>query len=174
MVATMQRLQLNFKKHGMQALASRLNIAQNLLLKSVVAKALDTRVQLLQRRYPQVHNPISYNAQKLTKDVSLSVKSIISSILNFSHFQCVEALSESNSSLAVELCDLLTSYEMEGLLQAHDSIASLTDRAYCSPSNMNTMPAKIPLHQSHSTPLNSLQHVESRGYCSSSEDIKKV
>lgn len=70
MVATMQRLQVNFKKHGMHALASRLNIAQNLLLKSVVAKALDTRVQLLQRRYPQVQNPISYNVQKLTKDVS--------------------------------------------------------------------------------------------------------
>jgi hypothetical protein len=70
MVATMQRLQANFKKHGMHALASRLNIAQNLLLKSVVAKALDTRVQLLHRRFPRVHNPISYNAQKLTKDVS--------------------------------------------------------------------------------------------------------
>lgn len=70
MVATMQRLQTNFKKHGMHALASRLNIAQNLLLKSVVAKALDTRVQLLQRRFPRVQNPISYNAQKLTKDVS--------------------------------------------------------------------------------------------------------
>lgn len=70
MVATMQRLQMNLKKHGMNALASRLNIAQNLLLKSVVAKALDTRVQLLQRRFPRVHNPISYNAQKLTKDVS--------------------------------------------------------------------------------------------------------
>lgn len=70
MVATMQRLQANFKKHGMNALASRLNVAQNLLLKSVVAKALDTRVQLLHRRYPRVQNPISYNAQKLTKDVS--------------------------------------------------------------------------------------------------------
>jgi hypothetical protein len=69
MVATMQRLQTNFKKHGMHALASRLNVAQNLLLKSVVAKALDTRVQLLQRRYPRVQNPISYNVQKLTKDV---------------------------------------------------------------------------------------------------------
>ena len=70
MVATMQRLQTNFKKHGMHALASRLNIAQNLLLKSVVAKALDTRIQLLQRRFPRVQNPISYNAQKLTKDVN--------------------------------------------------------------------------------------------------------
>lgn len=95
-------------------------------------------------------------------------------------FQCVEALSESNSSLAVELCDLLTSYEMEGLLQAHDSIASLTDRVYCSPANMhlhaisnsnlNTMPAKTPLHQTLS---NNLQN-DSKGYSSSTEDIKKV
>lgn len=76
---------------------------------------------------------------------------------------------------------------MEGLLQAHDSIASLTDRVYCSPSNMNmhsllnsslssnlnnsnTMPAKIPLHQSLSS---NLQH-DSKGYSSSTEDIKKV
>lgn len=73
MVATMQRLQTNFKKHGMLALASHLNSAQNLLLKSVVAKALDTRVQLLQRRFPHVQNPISYNVQKLTKDVRYMV-----------------------------------------------------------------------------------------------------
>lgn len=81
----------------------------------------------------------------------------------------------------MELCDLLTSYEMEGLLQAHDSIASLTDRVYCSPANMNTMPVKIPLHQSLSNNLqvnnlqaNNLQHEQSKGYSSSSEDIKKV
>jgi hypothetical protein len=84
-------------------------------------------------------------------------------------------LSESNSSQAVELCDLLTSYEMEGLLQAHDSIASLTDRAYCTPAqmtmNMNTMPSKIPLHQSLS---NNLQNHDVKGYSSSTEDIKKV
>jgi hypothetical protein len=60
---------------------------------------------------------------------------------------------------------------MEGLLQAHDSIASLTDRVYCSPQNMNTMPAKIPLHQSLS---NSLHNEGSKGYNSSTEDIKKV
>lgn len=82
----------------------------------------------------------------------------------------MEALSESNSHLANELCDLLTSYEMEGLLQAHDSIASLTDRAYCSQSNLNVIPAKIPLH--HTTSNNLKQ--ESKGYSSSSEDIKKV
>lgn len=96
--------------------------------------------------------------------------------------QCVEALSESNSSQAVELCDLLTSYEMEGLLQAHDSIASLTDRAYCTPQqltmNMNTMPSKIPLHQTMSNisniSNNNLQNHDVKGYSSSTEDIKKV
>lgn len=80
-------------------------------------------------------------------------------------------MSESNSHLANELCDLLTSYEMEGLLQAHDSIASLTDRAYCSPSNMNTMQAKVPLHNTMS---NNLKHEQMKGYSSSNEDIKKV
>lgn len=90
MVATMQRLQINFKKHGMHALASRLNIAQNLLLKSVVAKALDTRVQLLQRRFPRVHNPISYNAQKLTKDVSFLQVSYQQSLKTFSYFSVLK------------------------------------------------------------------------------------
>lgn len=60
---------------------------------------------------------------------------------------------------------------MEGLLQAHDSIASLTDRAYCSQSNMNTMQAKAPLHAAMS---NNLKHEQMKGYSSSNEDIKKV
>lgn len=151
MVATMQRLQSNFKKYGMHALANRLTIAQNLLLKSVVAKALDTRVELLQRRYPRVENPMSFNAQKLTKN-------------------CLEVLSDTNSSTAVELCDLLTSYEMEGLLQAHDSIASLTDRIYASPSTVTTMLAKNSLNHAES---NNLKNDTLKNYHSSNEDIKK-
>ncbi|CAO1401987.1 unnamed protein product [Diamesa serratosioi] len=151
MVATMQRLQSNFKKYGMHALANRLTIAQNLLLKSVVAKALDTRVELLQRRYPRVENPMSFNVQKLTKN-------------------CLEVLSDTNSSTAVELCDLLTSYEMEGLLQAHDSIASLTDRIYASPSTVTTMLAKNSLIQTSS---NNIKNDTLKNYHSSNEDIKK-
>lgn len=65
---------------------------------------------------------------------------------------------------------------MEGLLQAHDSIASLTDRAYCPPStninNINTVPPKIPVHHTNST--SNLKQPESKGYSSSNEDIKKV
>lgn len=79
------------------------------------------------------------------------------------YLKCVEALSESNSHLANELCDLLTSYEMEGLLQSHDSIASLTDRAYRSQSI-------TPLHN---VTANVLNH-DNKSYSSSSEDIKKV
>lgn len=41
----------------------------------------------------------------------------------------VDQLSHDNSSLAIELCDLLSTYEIEGLFEAHDRIASLTDSA---------------------------------------------
>lgn len=37
-------------------------------------------------------------------------------------------LAQSSSQDAIELCNLLSTYEMEGLLQAHDRIASTTDR----------------------------------------------
>lgn len=40
----------------------------------------------------------------------------------------IDQLAHSNSSVAIELCDLLSTYEMEGLLEAHDRIASLTDQ----------------------------------------------
>lgn len=60
---------------------------------------------------------------------------------------------------------------MEGLLQAHDSIASLTDRAYCSPNSINVVPPpKIPVHHTNSNSLKA----ETKGYSSSNEDIKKV
>ena len=55
------------------------------------------------------------------------------------HFycQCVESLAQSSSPSAIELCDLLSTYEMEGLLLAHDRIASTTDR---SPALVNAIP----------------------------------
>lgn len=45
------------------------------------------------------------------------------------NLQCVESLAQSNSQDAIELCNLLSTYEMEGLLQAHDRIATTTDRS---------------------------------------------
>lgn len=43
--------------------------------------------------------------------------------------QFVESLAQSSSPAAIELCDLLSTYEMEGLLLAHDRIATTTDRS---------------------------------------------
>lgn len=49
-----------------------------------------------------------------------------------SHFgcvsQCVELLAQSSSPDAIEFCNLQSTYEMEGLLEAHDLIATDTDR----------------------------------------------
>lgn len=45
------------------------------------------------------------------------------------NLQFVESLAQSSSPAAIELCDLLSTYEMEGLLLAHDRIATTTDRS---------------------------------------------
>ena len=42
--------------------------------------------------------------------------------------QCVELLAQSSSPDAIEFCNLQSTYEMEGLLEAHDLIATDTDR----------------------------------------------
>lgn len=42
--------------------------------------------------------------------------------------QCVELLAQSSSPDAIEFCNLQSTYEMEGLLEAHDLIANDTDR----------------------------------------------
>jgi hypothetical protein len=67
----------------------------------------------------------------------------------------VESLSQSNSPAAIELCDLLSTYEMEGLLQAHDRIATSTDRT---PAMMTHSPVSTLLSEksdtSHTSTLN--------------------
>uniref|UniRef100_A0A182MG91 Guanylate kinase-like domain-containing protein n=1 Tax=Anopheles culicifacies TaxID=139723 RepID=A0A182MG91_9DIPT len=110
LVAALQRLQGHLNKHGLAALAGRVTAAQSLLLGPGIARALAVRTAVLERRRPKVPNPICPNAQALAKD-------------------CVESLAQSGSPTAIELCDLLSTYEMEGLLLAHDRIASTTDRS---------------------------------------------
>ncbi|XP_055609232.1 protein PALS1 isoform X2 [Uranotaenia lowii] len=110
LVSALQRLQGHLNKHGLAALAGRVTAAQSLLLGPGIARALAARTAVLERRRPRIQNPICSNAQALAKD-------------------CVESLAQSNSTAAVELCDLLSTYEMEGLLLAHDRIASTTDRS---------------------------------------------
>ncbi|XP_058061861.1 uncharacterized protein LOC131212130 [Anopheles bellator] len=110
LVAALQRLQGHLNKHGLASLAGRVTAAQSLLLGPGIARALAVRSAVLERRRPKVQNPICSNAQALAKD-------------------CVESLAQSGSPAAIELCDLLSTYEMEGLLLAHDRIATTTDRS---------------------------------------------
>lgn len=94
-VTALQRLQAQLNKNGLSTLSGRVAAAQSLLLGPGVARALATRAAVLQRRRPRISNPVTSNAQLLAKD-------------------CVETLTQSNSSDAIELCDLLSTYEMEG------------------------------------------------------------
>lgn len=73
-----------------------------------MAHVLAARSAVLQRRRPRVAGPLHVNALGLQKEI-------------------VEMLSQSNTAAAIELGNLLTSHEMEGLLLAHDRIASHTD-----------------------------------------------
>lgn len=112
-------------------MAGRVTAAQSLLLGPGVARALATRTAVLQRRRPRTANPDILNAQVLAKD-------------------CVETLTQSNSASAIELCDLLSTYEMEGLLQAHDRIATITDRT---PSAIAPPAIPMPMKLLNSNPI---------------------
>ncbi|XP_067635690.1 uncharacterized protein sdt isoform X3 [Eurosta solidaginis] len=108
LIAALTRLQNQLTKNGMSTLAGRVSAAHNVLSGAGVAHALAARTAVLQRRRPRVANPVSVNATSLQKDI-------------------VEFLTQSNSVAAIELGNLLTSHEMEGLLLAHDRVATLTD-----------------------------------------------
>lgn len=108
LIAALTRLQNQLTKNGMSTLASRVSAAHNMLNSAGVAHALAARAAVLQRRRPRVANPVSVNATSMQKDI-------------------VELLTQSNSAAAIELGNLLTSHEMEGLLLAHDRVATLTD-----------------------------------------------
>ena len=69
-MAALQRLQTQLNKEGLATLAGRVTAAQSLLLGPAVARALDIRAAVLQRRRPRIHNPLCSNVQMLAKDVS--------------------------------------------------------------------------------------------------------
>lgn len=108
LIAALTRLQSQLTKNGMTTLAGRVSAAHNILSNPGVAHALAARTAVLQRRRPKVTNPVSTNAMELQKDI-------------------VELLTKSNSASAIELGNLLTSHEMEGVLLAHDRVATHTD-----------------------------------------------
>ncbi|XP_046802404.1 protein PALS1-like isoform X2 [Lucilia cuprina] len=108
LIAALTRLQSQLTKNGMTTLAGRVSAAHNILSNPGVAHALAARQAVLQRRRPKVNQPVSTNAMELQKDI-------------------VELLAKSNSASAIELGNLLTSHEMEGLLLAHDRVATHCD-----------------------------------------------
>lgn len=130
MVAALQQLQGQLNKNGLASLAGRVTNVQSLLLGPVVARALQIRSAVLQRRRPRTENAIRTNAKTLAKEVSsffwVSITAIC--LISLLNLQCVEMLAQSSSPDAIEFCNLQSTYEMEGLLEAHDLIATGTDR----------------------------------------------
>ncbi|XP_032308884.1 uncharacterized protein LOC6503071 isoform X6 [Drosophila ananassae] len=108
LIAALTRLQSQLSKSGLSTLAGRVSAAHNVLASASVAHVLAARTAVLQRRRPRVAGPLHHSALGLQKDI-------------------VELLTQSNTAAAIELGNLLTSHEMEGLLLAHDRIANHTD-----------------------------------------------
>ncbi|XP_043071865.1 uncharacterized protein LOC6565990 isoform X2 [Drosophila grimshawi] len=108
LIAALTRLQGQLAKSGLSTLAGRVSAAHNVLASASVAHVLAVRSAVLQRRRPRVAGPLHVSALGLQKEI-------------------VEMLTQSNTATAIELGNLLTSHEMEGLLLAHDRIANHTD-----------------------------------------------
>ncbi|KAL7743339.1 hypothetical protein ACLKA6_008320 [Drosophila palustris] len=108
LIAALTRLQGQLSKSGLSTLAGRVSAAHSALASASVAHVLAARSAVLQRRRPRIAAPLHAGALGLQKEI-------------------VELLTQSNTGAAIELGNLLTSHEMEGLLLAHDRIASHTD-----------------------------------------------
>lgn len=137
LVATLQRLQLNLKKnglnagHGYSSLEAQIGAVQTLLLSPEFGRALAIHNKV-QQSWPQQKNiqPITAHSQTLVRD-------------------CLESLQSSTLPEAIELANLLTRNEFEGLLHAHDTIArdSITERVPLPvPESENIMPNHMPVH----------------------------
>ncbi|XP_070853878.1 uncharacterized protein sdt isoform X6 [Drosophila suzukii] len=108
LITALTRLQSQLSKSGLSTLAGRVSAAHSVLASASVAHVLAARTAVLQRRRSRHSGPLHHSALGLQKDI-------------------VELLTQSNTAAAIELGNLLTSHEMEGLLLAHDRIANHTD-----------------------------------------------
>lgn len=120
LVAALQRLQNKLSKSGQKTLAGRVTATQNILLSPYVANALAIRTSVLEKRPLTKTSLSNSNAQNESKDI-------------------VEILAKSNSIYGIELANLLSSHNMEGLFLAHDRIASSTDHTL-----LDTQPLQQP------------------------------
>uniref|UniRef100_A0A1Y1L6I7 MAGUK p55 subfamily member 5 n=1 Tax=Photinus pyralis TaxID=7054 RepID=A0A1Y1L6I7_PHOPY len=108
LVAAVQRLQLQLKKAGtgggLGGLEGRVAAVQSLLLSPQFGRALAVHNKVQAVRSRTAHRA-TINAQAALRD-------------------CLDALGSSQSAYAVELATLLTGYELEALMVAHDDVAS--------------------------------------------------
>lgn len=105
LVASLQRLQLQLKKSGVTE--GQVAAVQTLLLRPEFARALATHNRVQESWPPPPHPtyaPLSAHSQTLVRE-------------------CLESIQTCALAEASELADLLTQYELEGLLLAHDAIA---------------------------------------------------
>ncbi|XP_049826039.1 protein PALS1 isoform X2 [Aethina tumida] len=127
LVAVVQRLQLQLKKAGasgggLSGLEGRVAAVQSLLLSPQFGRALavHNRVQAVRSRSAPRPPPVAQTALR----------------------DCLDALGGSQSAHAVELASLLTGYELEALMVAHDGVASTlpADSTTPTPSTAETIP----------------------------------
>ncbi|XP_050508348.1 protein PALS1 isoform X2 [Diabrotica virgifera virgifera] len=124
LVASIQRLQLQLKKvgsgSGLSSLEGRIAAIQSLLLSPQFSRAL------------AVHNTVQSVRSRTAPRPSPTAQTALR--------DCLDAIGHSQSAYAVELATLLTAYEFEALMVAHDGVASTlpTDSTSPTPSTSET------------------------------------
>ncbi|GJQ83147.1 hypothetical protein Trydic_g15383 [Trypoxylus dichotomus] len=133
LVAAVQRLQTQLKKagtgRGLGGLEGRVAAVQSLLLSPQFGRALAIHNKVQAVRSRTAPRPTA-NAQAALRD-------------------CLDVISNTQSAYAVELATLLTGYELEALMVAHDGIASTLpeDSTTPTPSTTETIPqSSLPDH----------------------------
>lgn len=131
-MASVQRLQLQLKKAGtgggLSGVEGRVAAVQSLLLAPQFGRALAV--------YNQVQNVRQRAASRPTPNAQTALR------------DCLDALANSQSAYAVELATLLTGYEMEALMVAHDGVISTLP-----PAESNSLPSPTPNNNDSSSTL---------------------
>ncbi|XP_063927834.1 protein PALS1 isoform X2 [Zophobas morio] len=134
LVASVQRLQMQLKKAGagggLGGLEGRVAAVQSLLLSPQFGRAL------------AVHNKVQAVRSRTTPRPPPTAQTALR--------DCLDALGNSQSSYAVELASLLTGYELEALMVAHDGVASTLPPDSTSPGPPPAEPPPpVPDHRFH-------------------------
>ncbi|VEN48241.1 unnamed protein product, partial [Callosobruchus maculatus] len=136
LVSAVQRLQLQLKKAACAAgstgvlggLEGRIAAVQSLVLSPQFGRALavHNRVQAARRRAAAAARQPHADAQRALRE-------------------CLDAVAGSQSACAVELAALLTGYEFEALMVAHDGVSSMLplDSACSTPTTTESLPTAV-------------------------------